>query len=93
MLVDWKKLTNFTVSESKDVLIDINGKKVIYSIPYVLGVNKENQRIYVGKCFDHKLDLTDEDIDAILSGDKSLINKACTEFVFNLILRNRYCKK
>lgn len=93
MLIDLDKITDFRISKKKDVEFDINGKTVIFEIPYIVSVNPEKQCLYIGELFETKVDLVDEDIKAILSGDESLIESTCADFVFRQITQSRFCKK
>ena len=104
MMVDLNKLSAFSVSDKKEIRFNINDnlgneKLVIYEIPFCLSVNKKEKRLYVGtNCAfidneDGMIDLTDKDIETILSGDDSAIVSACTDFAWSLILKNKYCKE
>ena len=99
MLVDLKKLTGFVIQEEKEICFDVNGKKVVFKIPFWLSVNKKEKRLYVGSnCSfvdneNDSIDLTDKDIETILSGDESIITSACRNFAFSLITKNKFYKK
>lgn len=93
MLIDSNKITDFRISKKKDIKLDINGKEVVFEIPYIVSVNPEFKRIYTGEMFENSVDLVDEDVEAILSGDESIIESVCKDFVWELITSNRLCKK
>lgn len=93
MMVDVNKLSSFSVSENKEICFSINGKSVIYEIPFALLVNKKEKKLYIGKTMDKEIEITDKDIEMILGGDDSIIVSACTDFVWSLISKNKYCKE
>lgn len=99
MVVDLKKLTGFVIQEEKEICFDIDGKTVVFKIPFCLSVNPKEKRLYVGTdCpfVDNKdgiINLTDTDIETILNGDESIIISSCRNFAFSLITKNKYCKK
>lgn len=93
MMVDLGKLSAFSVSDKKEIRFNINERLVTYEIPFTLVVNKDGKQLYIGKTMDKTIDLTDKDIEVILGGDDSAIVSACTDFVWSLISKNRYCKE
>lgn len=93
MMVDLNKLTSFSISDKKEIRFDVIDKTVTYEIPFCLAVSKEKHNLYVGNTWDKTVELTDKDIEAILSGDDSAIISACKDFAWSLICTNRYCKK
>lgn len=99
MLVDLNKLTYFGIQDEKEICFDVNGKLVVFKIPFCLSVNPNEKRLYVGSnCpfVDNKdgaIDLTDTDIETILSGNESIIVSACRNFAFSLITKNKFCMK
>lgn len=99
MVVDLKRLTGFTIQEEKEICFDVDGKKVVFKIPFYLSVNPNEKRLYVGNDCpfvgyeDGTINLTDTDVETILSGDESIITTACRNFAFSLITKNKYCKK
>lgn len=99
MLVDLNKLTGFVIQNEKEICFDINGKNVVFKIPFCLSVNPKEKRLYIGSnCAfvdneDGVIDLTDKDIETILSGDDSIIISSCKNFAFTLITKNKYCNK
>lgn len=99
MLVDLNKLTYFGIQDEKEICFDVNGKLVVFKIPFCLSVNQREKQLYVGSnCpfVDNKddiIDLTDTDIGTILSGDESIINTACRNFAFSLMTKNKFCMK
>lgn len=92
MLIDSEKITDFRIKKIKDIKFDINGKEVVFDIPYIVSVNPEFQRLYVGG-METKVDLADEDIEAILHGDESIVESTCAKFAWEQITQNKFCKK
>ena len=92
-MVDLKKLTTFSISEKRIVKFAIDGKEVVFEIPFAIGVNPEHKRLYVGNDFDFATDLNLEQIENIISGNDYIIESACREFAWKQITENKYCKK
>jgi hypothetical protein len=93
MLIDSEKITDFRIDKKKDITFDINGKEVVFEIPYIVCVNPQFKKIYVGGIFETGVDLSDEDIEAILNGDESVIESSCARFAWEQITENKFCKK
>lgn len=92
-MVDLKKLTTFTISEKRKITFTIDGKEIVFEIPFVLGVNPERKRLYVGNDFDFAVDLSIEQIEDIINGNESILYAACKEFAWNQILKNKFHKE
>lgn len=99
MVVDLNKLTGFVIQEEREICFDVDGKKVVFKIPFYLSVSQNEKRLYVGSSCpfvdyeDSIINLTDKDIETILNGDDSIIVSSCRNFAFSLITKNKYCKK
>jgi len=89
-MVDLKKLTAFSISEKRKIKFTIDGKEIIFEIPFVLGVNPEHKRLYVGNDFDFAVDLSIEQIEDIINGNESILDVACKEFAWKEIFKNKY---
>ena len=94
MQVDLEKLTSFGLSGDKDICFTIDNKKVSYRVPYCVYVNKnENKnenKLYMGRdSLNDCIDLSKKDIEAIFSGDETVIELACKNYIASKF-KNKY---
>ena len=82
MQVDLEKLTSFGLSGDKDICFTIDDKRVSYRVPYCVYVNKNENKLYMGKeSLNDCIDLSKKDIEAIFSGDETVIELACKNYI------------
>ena len=93
MLIDSEKLTAFTICEEKEIVFDINGKKIVFAVPFLLKVSKDEKKLLIGRSHDKEIKLTDDDVQTIFNDNDEKIVSACEDFIWSMFLRNMYCKK
>lgn len=92
MQVDLEKLTSFGLSGDKDICFTIDDKKVSYRVPYCVSVNKRESKLYLGNdSFNDFIELSKKDIEAIFSGDETVIELACKNYIAAKF-KNKYYK-
>ena len=95
MEIELEKLDAFSVCGHKNVEVNINDKKLCYRIPYAVNARKANGNIKrmlsIGDGFDKEIELTEDEVNAVLQGDESVVEDACFNFVYDMFLKNRFC--